>query len=57
MPRNYWLYSYVLSLLDVTVGLLDHSVPSVARRDHWGKRDAFLPASDSQYSHSIVDRL
>ena len=47
----------LLSLLDVTVGPLGHSVPSVARRDHWGKTDAFLSASDSQYSHSMVDRL
>ncbi|KAG5201132.1 hypothetical protein JEQ12_005666 [Ovis aries] len=26
-----------------------------ARIDHWEKRDAFLSASDSQYSHSMVD--
>ena len=58
---TWWLSCMVLrgllSLLDVTVGPLGHSVPSVARRDHWGKTDAFLSASDSQYSHSIVDRL
>ena len=47
----------LLWLLDVTVGPLGHSVPSVTRRDHWGKRDVFLSASDSQYSHSMVDRL
>ena len=58
---TWWLSCMVLrgllSLLDVTVRPLGHSVPSVARRDHWGKTDAFLSASDSQYSHSIVDRL
>ena len=58
---TWWLSCMVLrgllSLLDVTVGPLGHSVPSVTRRDHWGKRDVFLSASDSQYSHSMVDRL
>ena len=68
-PRNlsfsarvtWWLSCTVLrgllSLLDATVGLLSHSVASVALRDHWGKQDAFLSASDSQYSHSMVHRL
>ena len=58
---TWWLSCRVLrgllSLLDATVGLLSHSVASVALRDHWGKQDAFLSASDSQYSHSVVGRL
>ena len=29
----------------------------VAQRDHWGKRDAFLSATDSQYPHSMAGRL
>ena len=32
-------------------------VPSVARRGHWGKRDSFLSASDSQFAHSMVGGL
>ena len=58
---TWWLSCRVLSghlsLWHTTVGSLGHFVPSVAWRDHWGKRDAFLSASDSQYSHSMVDRL
>ena len=57
---TWWLSCKVLSghlsLWDSTVGSLGHSVPSVARRDHWGKRHAFLSASASQYSHSMVGR-
>ena len=57
---TWWLSCRVLSghlsLWDSTVGSLGHSVPSVARRDHWGKRHAFLSASASQYSHSMVGR-
>ena len=32
-------------------------VPLVAQRDHWGKRDAFLSAGDSQRPHYMADRL
>ena len=57
---TWWLSCRVLSghlsLCYSTVGSLGHSVPSVARRDHWGKRHAFLSASASQYSHSMVGR-
>ena len=68
-PRNlsfsarvtWWLTCMVLSGLLLTVGCDCWDTPPfcalVARIDHWEKRDAFLSASDSQYSHSIVGRL
>ena len=34
-----------------------HFVLSVEQRDHWGKRDSFLSASDSQFAHSMVGGL
>ena len=34
-----------------------HFVLSVERRDHWGKRDSFLSASDSQFARSMVGGL
>ena len=32
-------------------------MPLVTWRDSWDKRDTFLSASDSQYPHSMADRL
>ena len=68
-PRNlsfsarvtWWFSCMVLSGLLLTVGCDCWDTPPfcalVARIDHWEKRDAFLSASDSQYSHSMVGRL
>ena len=46
-----------LSLSGATVGSVGHFRALVPRGDHWDKRDAFLSASDSQYPHSMADRL
>ena len=46
-----------LSLSDWTVESVGHFCPLFARRDHWGKRVAFLSAGDSPYPHSMACRL
>ena len=46
-----------LSWSGATVGSVGHFRALVTRGDHWDKRDAFLSAGDSQYPHSMADRL